>query len=75
MQSEPRIQIENRIRELRDSLNQLEAQLEHIDGQEQRAQHRQIEHLDDYINAVDTRFKSLQLFWTTLKSEWLKPKT
>ena len=34
MQSERRIQTENRIRELRESLNELEAQLERIDVQE-----------------------------------------
>ena len=48
MHSERRIQTENRIRELRESLNELEAQLERIDGQEQQAQHREIDHLNDY---------------------------
>lgn len=40
MQSERRSQTENRIRELRESLNELEAQLKQIDAQEQQAQHR-----------------------------------
>jgi len=36
MQSERRVQTENRIRELRESLNELEAQLERIDRQDNK---------------------------------------
>ena len=48
-------------------------QLAGMEEQEQ-AQHEQIEHLDDYIDAVDTKLSSLQLFWNSLKQEWRKPK-
>lgn len=64
---------QHRIRELRETLNALEEQLADLDVEEQ-AQHEQIEQLDVYIDAVDTKLSSLQLFWNTLKQEWLKPK-
>lgn len=61
-----------RIRQLRDSINTLEEQLIGLEGQEEKAQHEEIDHLDRYIDAVDTKFSSLQVFWNTLKHEWLK---
>jgi archaellum component FlaC len=54
---------------LRQSIEELEQQLRDSKAQE-RAQHEDLEHLDEYINAVDTKFSSLKLFWQTLKQEW-----
>ncbi|WP_374417196.1 hypothetical protein [Ectopseudomonas oleovorans] len=68
-----RQQTQQRIHELRETLNELETQLAGMAVQEQ-AQYEQIEHLDDYIDAVDTKLSSLQLFWNSLKQEWRKPK-
>lgn len=68
-----RQETQKRIHELRETLNALEAQVADLEVEEQ-AQHEQIEHLDDYIDAVDTKLSSLQLFWNTLKQEWRKPK-
>lgn len=68
-----RHETQERIRELRETLNALEERLADLEVEEQ-AQHAQIEHLDDYIDAVDTKLSSLQLFWNTLKQEWRKPK-
>ena len=68
-----RQETQKRIHELRETLNALEAQVADLEVEEQ-AQHEQIKHLDDYIDAVDTKLSSLQLFWNTLKQEWRKPK-
>ncbi|GGK05350.1 hypothetical protein [Pseudomonas matsuisoli] len=62
-----------RIRELRILVDDLQIKLADLEADEQ-AQHEEIDQLDDYIHAVDTQFTSLQLFWITLKAEWLKSK-
>ncbi|WP_296269893.1 hypothetical protein [Pseudomonas sp. UBA6323] len=68
-----RQETQQRIHELRETLNDLEAQLAGMEVEE-KAQHEQIEQLDHYIDAVDTKLSSLQLFWISLKQEWRKPK-
>ncbi|MBU0536900.1 MAG: hypothetical protein KKF24_03300 [Gammaproteobacteria bacterium] len=60
---------ENRIRELRQSIDELEQQLLDTRNAE-NAQHKTLDHLDEYINAVDTKVSSLKLFWSELKREW-----
>lgn len=59
-----------RIRELRQSIDELERQLKNIIDAEEHAQHETFEHLDEYMDAVDTKVSSLKLFWKTLKQEW-----
>lgn len=71
MDIDHRRETETRIRELRQSIEALERELESSATQEQ-AQHEVLEHLDEYINAVDTKTSSLKLFWQTLKEEWRK---
>ena len=66
--------IETRIRELRESLDHLETELVRSEEQETSAQHAEIDRLDDYIDAVDTRFSSLHQFWSVLRDEWLRRK-
>lgn len=65
--------IRARIRELRASVDHLQTKLADLEADE-HAQHEQIDHLDDYMHAVDTKFSSLQQFWATLKLEWFKSK-
>jgi chromosome segregation ATPase len=69
MPSINRAETEAKIRELRRSIDQLEQELQLQDSQAED-QHRAIEHLEDYIDAVDTRLSSLRSFWETLKNEW-----
>jgi cob(I)alamin adenosyltransferase len=64
-----RREAENRIRELRESLNELEDELARHKADES-AQHALIDHLDEYIDAVDDKFSSLKMFWHTLRQEW-----
>lgn len=71
MDTDHRRETETRIRELRQSIEALERELESSSTQDQ-AQHEVLEHLDEYINAVDTKISSLKLFWQTLKEEWRK---
>lgn len=71
MDIDHRRETETRIRELRQSIEALERELESSATQEQ-AQHEVLEHLDEYINAVDTKTSSLKLFWQTLKEDWRK---
>ncbi|MEZ0471660.1 hypothetical protein [Luteimonas salinilitoris] len=71
MDTDHRRETETRIRELRQSIEALERELESSSTQKQ-AQHEVLEHLDEYINAVDTKVSSLKLFWQTLKEEWRK---
>lgn len=60
-------ELESRIAELRESLNELEGSL---DQARESAQVEAIDHLEDYINAVDTKFSSFQIFWKTLLREF-----
>ncbi|WP_407351212.1 hypothetical protein [Luteimonas sp. R10] len=71
MDTDHRRETETRIRELRQSIEALERELESSSTQDQ-AQHEVLEHLDEYINAVDTKISSLKLFWQALKEEWRK---
>ncbi|MCD8520664.1 MAG: hypothetical protein LRY66_17600 [Saccharospirillaceae bacterium] len=61
---------EDRIRELRESIDELERQLRNIIADQESVQHESLEHLDEYINAVDTKVSSVKVFWQTLKNEW-----
>ena len=70
-----REEAEQRIRELRESISQLESELERHKAQEEEAQHTLIDHLDQYIDAVDDKVSSLKLFWNTLRQEWRKERS
>ncbi|GAA4090284.1 DUF948 domain-containing protein [Zhongshania borealis] len=63
------IETEKRIRELRQSIDELEKHL-HETKRLENAQHKKLDHLDEYINAVDTKVSSLKLFWHELKRDW-----
>lgn len=70
MHTNSRQETEARIRELRQSIDELEQQLSNTIDTDETAQHKTLEHLDEYMNAVDTKVSSLKLFWQTLKQEW-----
>jgi hypothetical protein len=70
MQTNNRQETEARIRELRQSIDELEQQLSNTIDADEATQHKTLEHLDEYMNAVDTKVSSLKLFWQTLKEEW-----
>lgn len=70
MKTSSRQETEARIRELRQSIDELERQLRHIIDAEEHAQNETLEHLDEYMDAVDTKASSLKLFWQALKQEW-----
>lgn len=67
-----REEAEQRIRELRESISQLEGELERHKAWEEAEQHALLDHLDQYIDAVDDKVSSLKLFWNTLRQEWRK---
>lgn len=69
MRTNSREEAEARIRELRESLSRLEDELAHHEADDD-AQHALIDHLDEYIDAVDDKLSSLKLFWNTLRQEW-----
>lgn len=64
-----RQETEERIKALRESLNQLEGQLA-THRQQDASQHDLIEHLDEFIDAVDHKVLSLKTFWNSLKKDW-----
>ncbi|CAA0078761.1 Uncharacterised protein [Zhongshania aliphaticivorans] len=70
MPTKKHLETEAKIRELRQSIDELEQQLM-VTRQAERAQHKTLDHLDEYIDAVDTKTSSLKLFWAELKREWL----
>lgn len=70
MHTNSRQETEARIRELRQSIDELEQQLSNTINADEINQHKTLEHLDEYMNAVDTKVGSLKLFWQTLKLEW-----
>ncbi|MBC55238.1 MAG: hypothetical protein CMQ34_15530 [Gammaproteobacteria bacterium] len=58
---------QQRIVELREALNKLEAELE---KDIERQQHDAIDQLDEHFVTVETKFQNLKVFWQTLKDEW-----
>ncbi|MFC7337487.1 hypothetical protein ACFQY0_09895 [Haloferula chungangensis] len=64
-------ELEARISELRASLDTLETRLEQVREEEQ---HAAIDHLESYINAVDTRFTSFSTFWKAMLEDFRKIK-
>lgn len=60
---------EEKIRQLRAAIAQLEEELERDLEDEQ---HRAIDNLDEYLNAVDSKFDNLKLLWEALKDELRK---
>ncbi len=75
MQTSSRDEAEQRIKDLRESISLLELELERHDASEVQAQHALIDHLDEYIDAVDNKFSSLKLFWNTLRQDWRKDRS
>lgn len=57
---------QEKIRELREAIAQLERELE---KDIEREQHEAIEHLEDYFKMVDSKFDNLKLLWEALKAE------
>ncbi|WP_202840684.1 hypothetical protein [Luteimonas saliphila] len=70
-----REEAEQRIRDLRESISLLEHELERHKAREEDEQHALIDHLDQYIDAVDDKVSSLKLFWNTLRQEWRKERS
>ncbi|WP_341644216.1 hypothetical protein [Thauera sp. SDU_THAU2] len=68
METTQRQQTESRIRELRQAIEALEQELNKDDDAVK--EHAMIDHLDQYIDAVDTKVSSLKAFWQSLKQEW-----
>lgn len=62
-------ELESKIADLKNSISELEGRLEHA---REQAQHEAVDHLEDFINEVDTRFSSFQLFWQTLLEDLKK---
>lgn len=58
---------EQRIVELREALNRLEAELA---KDMEREQHQAIDQLDEHFMAVEMKLNNLKAFWSTLKTEW-----
>lgn len=71
MNPQRRIETEDKIRELRETIDALESQLAEESGLEsdEKEQHELIDQLDKYIDAVDTKATGLKSFWQVLKSE------
>jgi len=69
MEINSRQETEARIQELRQSIDELERQLKNTVDAKKRAEHEALEHIDEYMNAVDTKMNSLRLFWQALKEE------
>ena len=64
---------EQKIQELKQALAELEAKLE---AEVKASQHQIInEELDNYFNAVETKYSSLKAFWESLKAEMRKSHT
>lgn len=57
------IELEKEISELKGSIEVLEAQLKQA---REAAQHEAIDHLEDYINAVDLKYTSVRSFFKML---------
>ncbi len=66
MTTQSRINKENRIRELREAIIQLEAELQRDIEAEQ---HDAIDRLDEHFDAVETKLRSLRTFWMLLKRD------
>lgn len=57
-----------RIAELKQAVATLEQEMEK-EAAIERAQHELIDHLEDHIDAVETKLVSLRSFWRALKAE------
>mgnify|MGYP000573349880 CR=1 FL=1 len=66
MNTSYRIEKEARIRELREAIAQLEAELE---KDMEAEQHEMLDQLEDYFNVVETKLSGLKVFWQALKRE------
>lgn len=62
---------QKKIRELRDAISRLEAELER---DQELELHEAIEHLDEHFDVVEVKFNNLKTFWSTLKSDWQREK-
>jgi len=66
MNTSYRIEKEARIRELREAIAKLEAELE---KDMEAEQHEMLDQLEDYFNVVETKLSSLKVFWQALKRD------
>jgi len=72
MNTSYRAEKEARIRELREAIAKLEAELEKDIEDEQ---HAMLDHLEDHFNAVETKLSSLKVFWQALKQDLMSRKS
>ena len=61
--------LEQRISEMETMLSELKAQLQE---EEEHEQHREIDNLDAYLEAMDHKHQNLQEFWQLLRTEVVK---
>ena len=61
-----RDRLEAELRDVRQHVEKLEAELQKVVTEEQ---HETIDHLEDHFDAVENRFRGLRDFWKTLISE------
>ncbi len=61
-----RDRLEAELRDVRQHVEKLEAELQKVVTEEQ---HETINHLEDHFDAVENRFRGLRDFWKTLISE------
>jgi len=66
MNTSYRIEKEARIRELREAIAKLEAELE---KDMEAEQHEMLDQLEDYFNVVETKLSCLKVFWQALKRD------
>lgn len=59
-------EIRAKIRELSECMEKLEAELE---AEAEREQHDAIDRLEEYFNAVETRFQGLREYWKVVYDE------
>jgi len=57
--------------ELREAITRLETELER---DKELELHQAIDHLDEHFDVVETKFNNLKVFWSSLKSDWIKDK-
>jgi len=60
-------ELDNRIADLEESLQQLKMQLNHLEEDEQ---HEAIENLEMYLEQIDNKYDNLRSFWSVVVHEF-----